>query len=395
MQYESFKKYIADNVKRFLPSEYEDYEVGITEQRKNNNVFLDALFIKGEKNIVPAIYLEPYFQEYEKGAALENILQRIADMYVKSMEQAGEFPVDGFQYDKVKDGIFVVVQNAEMNRDLLENVPHEIKEDLALLYRASIKLSNGEQGSVLINNDHLASWGIDEKTLREAAWSNMHHCHRPVFASINDILQELGYDGIPEQGSLVEMYVLSNEEKNYGAAYMFDEDLMKSIADRLKSDLVVIPSSIHETILLKKNNDMNPELLKEMVREVNRTQLHPTEILSDEVYQYDRETQTLSRIKAARQEEFMMPDKVSLEEMHEYGYKWDGMLPLTKGSALELMDTELQIYKLDTNGAESMLESREEIQKHDGLFGVEKEAWLSYLEQQDRTQAEAMVQGMG
>ena len=370
MQYESFKKYITDNVKSFLPTEYENYEVDIVEQRKNNNVFWDALSIKGEKNIVPVIYLEPYYHKYENGENLENILQSIADTYMKSMEQVGEFPADRFQYDRVKDGIFVVAQNAEMNRDLLE------------------------KGSVLINNAHLDLWGIDERTLKEVAWSNMHHYRRPVFSSMNDILGELGFDEIPEQESLMEMYVLSNEEKYYGAAYVFDGDTMSRIADRLNSDIVIIPSSIHETILLKKMDDMDFESLKEMVREVNRTQLHPAEILSDEVYQYDREAQTLSRVMADHQEEYILPDKVSLEEMHEYGYKWDGMLPLTKERALELMDTELQIYKLDTSGAESMLESKEGIQKHDGLFGVEKEAWISYLNAQSQEQTGGMVQGM-
>lgn len=394
MQYESFKKHVADNVKRFLPSEYERYEVSITAQRKNNNVFWDALSIKGEKNIMPVIYLEPYYHEYERGAELDNVLQRIANTYMESMEKVDEFPVDRFQYDKVKDGIFVVVQNAEMNRDLLEKVPHEIKEDLALLYRASIELSNGQKGSVLINNHHLDSWGIDEKTLKEVAWNNMHHFHRPVFISMKDMLEKLGFYEFPDQESLVEMYVLSNEERCYGAAYMFDKDMMHRIADSLDSDIVVLPSSIHETILLKKKDDLSLESLKEMVQEVNRTQLHPTEILSDEVYQYDRVTQTLSRVMVAQQEEFIMPDKVSMEEMHEYGYKWDGMLPLTKERALELMDTELQIYKLDTNGAESMLENREEIQKHGGLFGVEKEAWVNYQSAQSMEQVGGMMQGM-
>lgn len=91
----------------------------------------------------------------------------------------------------------------------------------------------------------------------------------------------------------------------------------------------------------------------------------------------------ISRVMAAHQEEYILPYKVSVEEMHEYGYKWDGMLPLTKERALELMNTELQIYKLDTSGAESMLESKEGIQKHDGLFGVEKEASRALAEPLD------------
>ena len=75
--------------------------------------------------------------------------------------------------------------------------------------------------------------------------------------------------------------------------------------------------SIHESILLRKGKDTDFDTLREMVKEVNRTQLLPTEILSDEVYQYSRDTQTLSRVVAS-QEEFLMPDKVSMEEMHAY-----------------------------------------------------------------------------
>lgn len=96
-------------------------------------------------------------------------------------------------------------------------------------------------------------------------------------------------------------------------------------------------------------------MLREMVKEVNRTQLHPTEILSDEVYQYSRDTQVLSRVVAVSQEEIPMPDRVSVEEMHSYGYQWDGMLPLTKERALELLDTEMELHKLYKDGTEAVL----------------------------------------
>ena len=125
MNYESFKRYVADHIRDFLPQDYKVHEISITEQRKNNNVIWDALSIKGDRNIVPAIYLEPYYQAYTEGIKMDTILQKIADLYMESMEQVGEFSADRFQYEKVKNGIFVVVQNAEMNRELLENVPHE------------------------------------------------------------------------------------------------------------------------------------------------------------------------------------------------------------------------------------------------------------------------------
>ena len=394
MNYESFKKYVANHIKGFLPQDYNVHEISITEQRKNNNVIWDALSIKGDRDIVPAIYLEPYYQAYTEGVNMDVILQKIADLYMESMEQVGEFSADRFQYEKVKNGIFVVVQNAEMNRELLEKVPHEIRDDLALLYRVNIELFNGEKGSVLIHNTHLESWGIDEKTLKEVAWNNMHDYYPPEFSTMSNVLRSVGYDEMSEATELVEMYVLSNKDKQYGAAYMFDTEVMSRIAEGIGGDIVVIPSSIHESILLKKQQDTDFDILREMVKEVNRTQLHPTEILSDEVYQYSRDTQVLSRVVAVAQEEIPMPDRVSVEEMHSYGYQWDGMLPLTKERALELLDTEMVLHKLYDDGAEATLDSREEILEHEGLFGVERDAWVSYLESQSQSAVQGMTQEM-
>ena len=394
MNYESFKQYVADHIRDFLPQDYNVHEINIMEQRKNNNVIWDALSIKGDRNIVPAIYLESYYQAHTDGVSMDAILQKIADVYLESMEQVGNFTADEFQYEKIKNGIFVVVQNAEMNRELLEEVPHEIRDDLALLYRVNVELSNGEKGSVLIHNTHLRSWGIDEKTLKEVAWNNMHDNYPPEFSTMSNVLRSVGYDEMSEATELVEMYVLSNKDKHYGAAYMFDTEVMNRIAEGIGGDIVVIPSSIHESILLKKQEDTDFDILREMVKEVNRTQLHPTEILSDEVYQYSRDTQTLSRVVAVSQEEIPMPDKVSMEEMHSYGYQWDGMLPLTKERALELLDAGMELHKLYEDGTEVVLDSQEEILAHEGLFGVEKDAWVSYLESQSQSAAQGMTQQM-
>lgn len=394
MNYESFKEYVADHIKDFLPQNYNVHEISITGQRKNNNVIWDALSIKGDRNIVPAIYLEPYYQAHTEGVSMDAILQKIADVYMESMEQVGDFSAAEFQYEKIKNGIFVVVQNAEMNRELLENVPHEIRDDLALLYRVNVELSNGEKGSVLIHNTHLESWGIDEKTLKEVAWNNMHNYYPPEFSTMSNVLRSVGYDEIPEDAEFVEMYVLSNKDKQYGGVYMFDTEVMSRIAEEIGGDLVVIPSSIHESILLKKQEETDFDILRDMVKEVNRTQLHPTEILSDEVYQYSRDTQVLSRVVAVSQEEIPMPDRVSMEEMYSYGYQWDGMLPLTKERALELLDTEMVLHKLYDDGAEATLDSREEILEHEGLFGVERDAWVSYLESQSQSAVQGMTQEM-
>lgn len=223
MQYEDFKQYVAEHVRDYLPPEYKGCEISVVAQRKNNNVIWDALSIKGNGSVVPAIYLESYYSRYENGRKMEDTLKDIAYTYTESMKQDMAFSLEDFQYEKVKDRIFVTVQNAEKNMEFLKDVPHELREDLALVYRMDVNMPDGQSGSAVITNRFLAMWGINEKTLKETAWNNMHNHFTPVFSSVENVLSELGCDEFQEEAEQTGLYVLTNRTNNYGAAYMFDK----------------------------------------------------------------------------------------------------------------------------------------------------------------------------
>ena len=141
-------------------------------------------------------------------------------------------------------------------------------------------------------------WGINQETLKEKAWQNMHNKFQPEFFPMEDILKRLSKEirGMDYEIMDTGMYVLTNDQHFHGAAYMFDERVMKEIGEILGTDVIVLPSSIHETILLKQREDMDYDMLKEMVRNVNGRVVEYGEILSDEVYLYERESQTLSKV---------------------------------------------------------------------------------------------------
>ncbi len=95
----------------------------------------------------------------------------------------------------------------------------------------------------------------------------------------------------------------------------------------------------------------------------------------------------LETIKAAEEEIDFLPDgMVGLSQMHEYGYSWDEMLPLTKDRASELFGEDVSVYQLHADGSETLVEDRAALQEHDGLFGVEKSDWSAYLEYQSMKQ---------
>ena len=100
--------------------------------------------------------------------------------------------------------------------------------------------------------------------------------------------------------------------------------------------------------------------------------------------QYVQQDVALTIIDAKAEIDALPDPMIGLSEMREYGYQWDEMLPLTQEKALELFEHDLPVYLLHTDGAESLAESRERIEEHEGIFGVEKETWNKALKQQTK-----------
>ena len=97
----------------------------------------------------------------------------------------------------------------------------------------------------------------------------------------------------------VPMYVLTNDVKYYGAACILYDGVLKEFAESAGRDLYILPSSVHEVILLPDMGYEDVDMLKKMVCEVNDTQLSPDEVLSDTIYHYDRDTEDISMVSFA------------------------------------------------------------------------------------------------
>lgn len=100
--------------------------------------------------------------------------------------------------------------------------------------------------------------------------------------------------------------------------------------------------------------------------------------------QYAQQDVALTIIDAKAEIDALPDPMIGLSEMREYGYQWNEMLPLTQEKALELFEHDLHVYLLHTDGTESLAESRERIEEHEGIFGVEKETWNKALKQQTK-----------
>lgn len=304
--------------------------------------------------------------------------------------------------DDIRERLFVEVYNAGKLEEKLKGVVHECREDLVLVYRLSGYDERLKRDCDLVTEEQMTRWGVNAETLKRDAWANTMAKRPPIMIDLQDAScvdfrkNHLENDNPVPVGisPLLDMFVITNRMNNNGAIYMFDEETMQKVANKMGGNLIIIPSSVHETIVYSEENGMDIRRAKDMVESVNKTTLSDGEFLSGELYRYDKDNHTLSKVQVPEHEEILMPDKVSMEEMHAYGYTWDAMLPLTKERALELIDTDLLLFRLYEDGAEGMIDCREEILSHDGLFGVERDSWINYLNTQSQNETNGMTQEM-
>ena len=293
MEYEEFKQHIRDNIKQYLTAEFADCEMQIVKRKKDNQVETDDLTYKGFGNEIlnPSISLNGLYEQYKSGENMTDIMWRLAWTIIDAECRIKGYSMNFSDYENLKDQIFAAVLNAERNSELLQDVPHEIREDLAIVYRLEVTLPKDKPGSFLIHNSHLEKWGIDAETLKETAWKNMHEHFKPVVLFLGD----------SDSGEAV----LGRKGGNYGAAYIFDEQTMDKVAQKFGTDIVVIPHTMHTVMLAKKREDMDYDRTKQIALNAKASGVKPEKFLSDEIYLYEKDTHIFSKIDTDSQTQGM------------------------------------------------------------------------------------------
>lgn len=195
-------------------------------------------------------------------------------------------------WNEVKERISVKLINYEANQRLLMTIPHKRFLDLAEVYYYIADVCGRESmATILIQNQYMEMWGISRERLAETAYANCRRYLPVEIKSMKEILEELEGGSISQvvESSMPEMYIATNRQRKYGAVVMLFSEVLGEFAERAEDDLYILPSSVHEIILLPVGT-LDKEILAETVRGVNRTQVSTEENLSDTVYRYCRES---------------------------------------------------------------------------------------------------------
>lgn len=277
----------------------EGYEVEEALIGKNNGVQLDALVIRTSgMNIAPTLYLKSYFENYEDGETIQDGAMRLAEDFRRALPDEG-FDVSFYEdYDLVKEGLSYKLISAERNSELLSDVPHVPFLDLAIVFYYAFENRGLPDGTILIKNKHMEMWGVSTEQLMRDAGENAPKSLPGVCRDMCSVLERI-YPGkseeiFPANEPMLPMYVLSNSRMVNGAAAMLYPDILHNLSESLKSDLYILPSSVHEVIVLARNMAGDEKSLREMIHTVNETQLEPQDVLSDSLYFYDRKDEKIS-----------------------------------------------------------------------------------------------------
>lgn len=306
MTYDGFLEMIKDRAQERLGKLY---KVSIEKLLDNNGIMKDTLCVnRVEESTTPMVYLNAYYDLYQGEMTLDDIMDEILEVYEWSENCKGEFE----DFENIKDRIIFKLVNSEKNTVLLQSVPHIYVLDLAVIF-CIYKEVDGISKTSVIHTEHMTGWNVTEQDLFGLAANNTPLCLPAEINRMADVVKEIAKnymgDSYSEEvidelllgnGDRKPMYVLSNKKGVYGASCILYKDVLREFSECQNCDLIVLPSSIHEVIIIPDDGTIDMENVKEIVRIVNDTELKEEEFLSYEVYYFSRKEGTLNLANAGK-----------------------------------------------------------------------------------------------
>lgn len=286
-----FYSYVEHHILEYVDHP-EEKEARVQRVSKNNQVSMIGLSIgRKDNHLQPILYLEPYYHSYFKGKELERILCEIGAAYEEYESGFYLEPEKIKSYEYIRGHLFFRLVNYEKNKEQLKDCPYERIEDLAVTYRWIAYRNRDGMASAVIRQRDLQLWGISEEQMKEDAIANTYKIFPPTIRKIQSVIP------IHVEEGDIPIFVLSNGDYMNGASAMIYKGILKDFADHMESNLYILPSSIHEVILLLEEDTDDVNDLFRMVEETNRTVVDQEEVLSDSVYYYDREKDKITIAK--------------------------------------------------------------------------------------------------
>lgn len=295
MNFQEFVDKVKESIRDYLPEEFRNAEVSTQPFQKLNTSYLGLQVKKEGQMVVPNINLDSAFKDYrESGMPIESTLRRIAEQVQLSPEIPTGWLSD---YDQVKNHLFIRVSDAKENEAFLAMSPHKEVDGLAISYHIAFEGLHGIEASTPVSLKMMEMYGVTVEQLHADALESSQRLYPVQFSSLAEVMQKMmGVEADmmpPQEGP--QLMVLTNLQGMHGASSLFYPGQLDEIAQQMGSDFFVLPSSVHETLILADDGTADLDSLQMMVQEINRTTVAPADRLSDFVYHYDAQDHVLEK----------------------------------------------------------------------------------------------------
>lgn len=279
------------------------YDVTVKKVQKNNGLTLTGLLIaEKDSKVAPAIYLDSFYEPYIcKGMGLESVIESIMAAYWEHGKEPRRFykGLEGLKdYKGIRNKIIFKLINSQENQELLNKVPNIPFQDLSIVFLLYIEEAEDGILTALIHNEHMILWDVTVNDLYMEALGNTPRLLPEKFMGMDEIIRNLAVEA--EEGQELDtpcghlemekppFYVLTNRLGITGAACLLYPDVLKKCAERLGQDLLILPSSIHESLILPYDESIRVDEMRYMVQSINASEVPAEDRLSGQVYLYHR-----------------------------------------------------------------------------------------------------------
>ncbi len=295
MDYEEFKEQFISAVKESLYEQGSDMNVSVNEVKKLNESY-EAMTVTPEGARVGVnIGIEKFYDAYNEGRPFDEVVDKAVETINHGINERPDFDIDSFtDYSQMKEKLAMEVVSAETNKEMLENVPHKDLEDMAVVYRFVLSSDDEGRASILVTNQILESMGVTPERLHADALEIAPQIKPAEIRGMSEVMAEMmGMEQAEALGIMPmrpedeQLFVATVPDKTHGAGVLAYQNFMDQAAERVGGDFFILPSSIHEVLIVPDNGRMDLKELEAMVRDVNATQVAPADKLTDNVYHYD------------------------------------------------------------------------------------------------------------
>ena len=300
MEFEAFKNTIMDLVSKEVEDRgLEDISLKLTTVESPDGMTDRLMVSVGESKMSMAFRLKEIYQNVEDGEDIDHAVYKMVNTIednisvVKEKEQdVKSFITD---YEKVKDNTYLRLIPGDS--PVLKSTPHKMIEDMALVVNVHLDSFSDENGRscVVVSTPLMEMYGIDEAQLFADAEKNSLANEPIVFKPLVDMIKDLiSNDEVPNPEDVgIVTYIVTNKSGFQGAAVAGYPDFAEKAAEAIGGIFYMLPSSVHEFILIKDDGTPKARDLNKMIKNVNETVLEPRDVLSAQCYHYDAKAKVL------------------------------------------------------------------------------------------------------